>query len=131
MAASPESPRYLYGKGDAEGAMAGATKLWGAAGPASLQEGSGGTPSKERVSLGELLSARGAIIGVVLFAAQQLSGINAVVYFSSATFAAVRFRPVRTWVHGVVIACWKMVGARGGGGVIVKCQAQEDNAWHI
>jgi hypothetical protein len=96
MAASPESPRYLYGKGDSEGAAVGATKLWGASGPSSLEEGSGGKPSTEKVSLGELLSAKGAIIGVVLFAAQQLSGINAVVYFSSATFEAVS-SPLAAW----------------------------------
>lgn len=90
MGLSPESPRWQQSKGEVKAAAAGATRLWGDAGAAALDESSGSSQTQEPVSTGELLRSRGAIIGVALFAAQQLSGINAVVYFSSATFAAVR-----------------------------------------
>lgn len=98
MGFSPESPRWQYSRGDVTAATAGAVKLWGQSGAAGLEEASGGKQSTEPVSLGELLSSKGAIIGVALFAAQQLSGINAVVYFSSATFAAVRLVRLQTMV---------------------------------
>ena len=42
-----------------------------------------------KVSLSELLSFRGARIGVILFLLQQFSGINAVIYFSTKVFAQV------------------------------------------
>lgn len=89
MGFSPESPRWQHSKGDFKAATTGATRLWGDAGSAALEETAGGSQKTEPVSVGELLQSKGAIIGVALFAAQQLSGINAVVYFSSATFAAV------------------------------------------
>ena len=91
MGISPESPRWQYSKGDFKAATSGANQALGDAASAALEEASGGGQTSEPVALGELLRSKGAIIGVALFAAQQLSGINAVVYFSSATFAAVSF----------------------------------------
>ncbi len=41
---------------------------------------------KAEASWGEVLASRGARVGVALFVLQQFSGINAIVYFSSAVF---------------------------------------------
>ena len=92
MLFSPESPRWQYSKGEAVSAMASATKLWGSQGPASLEDGTkpGDNRQPAGATLKQLLQCKGVVIGVFLFVAQQLSGINAVVYFSSATFMEVR-----------------------------------------
>ncbi len=42
--------------------------------------------AKAAPSWGEVLSAKSTQTGMVLFLLQQLSGINAIVYFSSAVF---------------------------------------------
>lgn len=91
MLFSPESPRWQYSKGEAVSAMASATKLWGSQGPASLEDGAkpGDNRQPAGATLKQLLQCKGVVIGVFLFVAQQLSGINAVVYFSSATFMEV------------------------------------------
>ena len=95
MLVSPESPRWLQSKGKTAAAAAAASKLWGPSGAAQLDEGSaaGSSRAAEPASLPALLKCKGAIIGIVLFMAQQLSGINAVVYFSSSTFAQALFLP--------------------------------------
>ena len=43
--------------------------------------------------MGEVVKNKGAIIGVALFVLQQLSGVNAIVYFSSTVFAQARLDP--------------------------------------
>ena len=43
--------------------------------------------AEKPVSAGELLNNKGTLIGCALFSFQQFSGINAIVYFSSAVFA--------------------------------------------
>lgn len=96
--------------------MAGATKLWGGQGPSALDDGSfrpGEGNKVESAKISQLLTCKGAWIGVLLFVAQQLSGINAVVYFSSATFAEVSFErctPCRSVATGLSIDPVKQSG---------------------
>jgi sugar porter (SP) family MFS transporter len=88
MLTQPESPRWLSQKGRQQEAQQAAAALWGPEGPSQLTGStSTGTESAPKVGLGQLLSTRGAQIGVVLFLLQQFSGINAVIYFSSKVFA--------------------------------------------
>ena len=101
MFTQPESPRWLQSKGRSVEALATATKLWGATGPSQLDATPVGDDRKaESVSLGELLGNKGTRIGVTLFAAQQLSGINAIIYFSSSVFADVRVYPYSYTIIG-------------------------------
>jgi sugar porter (SP) family MFS transporter len=82
----PESPAWLALRGDRAGAEAAAAALWGAAGAAQL----GGAAARAKAAdptWREVLASPGARVGVTLFILQQLSGVNAIVYFSSDVFA--------------------------------------------
>ena len=77
----------------------------------SPQHPAGGKPEaasthSSKVSLSELLSFRGARIGVILFLLQQFSGINAVIYFSTKVFAQ-----VTTTAHSLL---WPAAGPGAG-----------------
>lgn len=83
-----ESPRWLAAKGRTAEARKAAAALWGAAAESESTAGDKPT-SGEGSGWGELFSRRHrapVLAGVALFALQQLSGINAIIYFSSDVF---------------------------------------------
>jgi MFS family permease len=90
MTVVPESPGWLRRQGKVAEAAAAETALWGAPDP------SGGGDDKDdkdekKVSTAELFAPanrKAVTIGTGLFFLQQMSGVNAVVYFSSAMFVA-------------------------------------------
>ena len=72
-------------------------QVWGPAGKVQLgggQEADKGGPARgspaQGPSLGVALKTRSVQLGCLLLVFQQLSGINAIVYFSSSVFAQVR-----------------------------------------
>uniref|UniRef100_A0A7R9YSH1 Major facilitator superfamily (MFS) profile domain-containing protein n=1 Tax=Chlamydomonas euryale TaxID=1486919 RepID=A0A7R9YSH1_9CHLO len=88
MLACPESPRWLQSKGMKDEADKAATQLWGSAAGSEMSSGSSGGsggPAAE-VSVGELFGQKSFKIGILLFAFQQLAGINALVFFSTSVF---------------------------------------------
>ena len=86
----PESPSWLSMKGESHAAEAVAMKLWGEQGLSQLGDvGNEPLEIKEKSpSWSEAIKSKGAQIGVIMFLLQQLSGINAIVYFSSSVFAS-------------------------------------------
>jgi sugar porter (SP) family MFS transporter len=105
---APESPRWLAARGRAAEAAAAAARLFGSASSgaaaavaaveASVEAGGGAVsgaaaraveprPSGSRGLLSDLFASRGVRVGCALFLFQQLSGINAIIYFSSSVFA--------------------------------------------
>lgn len=87
MLLCPESPVWLSLSGQRSAAENAAVRLWGRDGLAQLGTDKSDGESQANPSWGEVLSSRGAQIGVVMFLLQQFSGINAIVYFSSSVFA--------------------------------------------
>jgi len=91
MLALPESPVFLARAGRADEAAAVARRLWGPAGAAQLpapaaEGGKGGGGGGASASLMSPQFRRGVLLGCALFVFQQLSGINAIIYFSSSVF---------------------------------------------
>lgn len=89
MTVVPESPGWLRRNGKVAEAAAAETALWGA------PDVSGGDDKddkdEKKVSTAELFAPanrRAVTIGTGLFFLQQMSGVNAIVYFSSAMFVA-------------------------------------------
>lgn len=87
LAGCPESPSWLALTGQRAAAEATAARLWGPGGAAQLGGDKADGGARAEPSWGEVLASRGARIGVAMFILQQFSGINAIVYFSSAVFA--------------------------------------------
>ncbi|KAK3287867.1 hypothetical protein CYMTET_4645 [Cymbomonas tetramitiformis] len=92
----PDSPRWLAKKGRRAEAYVAGVWLWGTCSDADLGlgvedggEGAATAPCKEEMSwIGLLMSKhrKVVLVGAMLFMLQQLSGINAVIYFSSSVF---------------------------------------------
>lgn len=83
----PESPTWLALTGQRAAAESTAAKLWGPDGADQLGSDKSDGGAKAEPGWREVLSSRGAQIGVIMFLLQQFSGINAIVYFSSSVFA--------------------------------------------
>eukprot|EP00803_Ostreobium_quekettii_P007807 evm.model.scf_365.5 EVM.evm.TU.scf_365.5 scf_365:75709-82248(+) len=87
MLLSPESPRWLMGKGNSDGARSAQQWLWG-----STDDSLGGADegeSKGSAGFGALFQKKYAPIvltGCLLLLFQQWSGVNAIVYFSTKVF---------------------------------------------
>uniref|UniRef100_A0A0A9VZP4 Major facilitator superfamily (MFS) profile domain-containing protein n=1 Tax=Lygus hesperus TaxID=30085 RepID=A0A0A9VZP4_LYGHE len=90
---SPESPKYLLEKNDSQKALSESVRLCGKEGPANLElvrKEIEVARSQPDVTMKDLLYVgkyrRPLIIMCLLMAAQQLSGINAVIYYSTEIF---------------------------------------------
>jgi len=92
MTVVPESPSWLRRRGKTREAQAAELALWGAVLGASAGEDKGDDGAKEAdAPISDLFAAenrRQMTIGTALFFLQQMTGINAVIYFSSAMFVA-------------------------------------------
>ena len=90
MSVVPESPVWLRRQGKVAEAENAETALWGA--PDAATEATAGDDKGEKdASVAELFSPtnrKQITIGTTLFFLQQMTGINAVIYFSSAMFEA-------------------------------------------
>ncbi|PSC75514.1 Plastidic glucose transporter 4 [Micractinium conductrix] len=82
----PESPAWLELQGQRREAAAVAEQLWGPEGSAQLGGGKHDEEGAAMPSWGEVLASKGAVVGALIFVFQQFSGINAIVYYSSAVF---------------------------------------------
>jgi sugar porter (SP) family MFS transporter len=97
----PESPVFLARAGRADEAAAAARRLWGPSGPSQLpapaaaakdaapsSASTAPTPSSPSSpsSIFSPAFRKGVLLGCALFVFQQLSGINAIIYFSSSVF---------------------------------------------
>ena len=88
MTVVPESPGWLRRKGQVAKAEAAEIALWG---EPSADIDSGDDKGEKDAPLSELFAPsnrKQITIGTALFFLQQMSGINAVIYFSSSMFAA-------------------------------------------
>lgn len=114
----PESPRWLRKQGRAGDAADAETRLWGAAAAdAGDEEGGSEAKAAAEASWGELMSCkRGMLVAPTLFMFQQLSGINAVIFFSSAVFAQAGI--TSAILASVAVSAMNVVGTIIAGSVI-------------
>jgi sugar porter (SP) family MFS transporter len=88
----PESPVFLARAGRTEEAAAVARRLWGPSGASQLppaaatKDVASSSSSSASPSLFSPAYRKGVLLGCALFVFQQLSGINAIIYFSSSVF---------------------------------------------
>ena len=88
-----ETPSWLLGRGQTERAMSTAARLWGSRASVELEArgtgksvGGGGAPEGGWMDLAAKPHITSTTAVLALFALQQFSGINAIVYFSSSVF---------------------------------------------
>eukprot|EP00892_Ulva_mutabilis_P006772 jgi/Ulvmu1/4467/UM002_0192.1 len=125
MLTENESPSYLLSRGEKGKAETSAKALWGesyaselygGAGTSSTDIESGESSKKEEVSWGQMFqgtNGRLVAIAASLFIVQQLSGINAIVYFSSSVFrdAGVPSEAVASAAVGLINVIGTLVAA--------------------
>ena len=116
----PESPRYLVSVGKKKEAEAVLAKVSGEDDPtarvkaiaASMEETGG-----RKLSIGEIFSSkwRGLVlVGMMIAAFQQLTGINGVFFYSNSLFAAVGFNESMALQQTLLITGFKIVGVVSG-----------------
>ena len=116
----PESPRYLVSVGKTAEAEAVLAKVSGEDDPAarvkaisaSMEETGG-----RKLSIGEIFSSkwRGLVlVGMMIAAFQQLTGINGVFFYSNSLFAAVGFNESMALQQTLLITGFKIVGVVSG-----------------
>ena len=91
MSVVPESPGWFRRRGDVVAAEAAETALWGAPDATAADSDVGDDKGEKEASFAELFAPanrKQIVVGSSLFFLQQMSGINAVIYFSSSMFAS-------------------------------------------
>jgi len=116
----PESPRYLVSVGKTKEAEAVLAKVSGEDDPAARVKAISASMAEtggRKLSIGEIFSSkwRGLVlVGMMIAAFQQLTGINGVFFYSNSLFAAVGFNESMALQQTLLITGFKIVGVVSG-----------------